>query len=89
VADYRTLLFTEQFLEMLLSKEFNHGERRQFLKALRLLDTNEKHHSLRAHELTHDLAGKWSASASKSLRMTFTREAEGKKRMLTCSHHYE
>ena len=35
------------------------------------------------------LAGIWTASASKSLRMTFVREGEGLKIMLTCSHHYD
>jgi mRNA-degrading endonuclease YafQ of YafQ-DinJ toxin-antitoxin module len=58
------------------------------LKALRLLDQDERHLSLRVHELRGDLAGVWSASASKELRITFERISEGRKRLLTCSHHY-
>ncbi len=87
---YRTLNFTDTFLETLAdSRRFNRNERSLFLKALRLLDSDERHRSLRVHELSADLAGVWSASASDSLRMTFVREAGGSKTMLTCTHHYE
>jgi hypothetical protein len=87
---YRTLDFTETFLETLAdSRRFNRPERAQFLKALRLLDTDERHRSLRVHELSADMAGVWSASALDSLRMTFIRQAGGRKTMLACSHHYE
>jgi mRNA-degrading endonuclease YafQ of YafQ-DinJ toxin-antitoxin module len=41
-----------------------------------------------SHELRGDLAGVWSASASKELRITFERIPGGRKRLLTCSHHY-
>ena len=87
---YKTLDFTETFLESLTdSHEFNRGERKLFLKAMRLLDEDEKHRSLRVHELGRDLVGIWSASASANLRMTFLRAAGGRKVMLTCTHHYE
>jgi hypothetical protein len=85
---YRTLRFTPTFLETLLDKEFTAADRRALVKALSLLDSNERHPSLRVHELKEALAGFWSVSASKSLRMTFIREAEGIKRLMTCSHHY-
>jgi len=85
---YRTLRFTPTFLETLVDKEFSPSDRRAFVKALSLLDSNEKHPSLRVHELKDPLAGFWSVSASKSLRMTFIREPEGIKRLMTCSHHY-
>lgn len=84
----RTLAFTPTFLKTLASKEFSFAERLAFLKALSLLDDNEKHQSLRVHELKAPLAGIWSASASASLRMTFMRSPGGRKVMMTCSHHY-
>ncbi len=49
--EYTTLDFTETFLETYASREFDDEDRRQFRKALRLLDRNEKHPSLRVHEL--------------------------------------
>jgi hypothetical protein len=85
---FRTLRFTPTFLETLLDKEFSASDRRAFVKALKLLDSNEKHPSLRVHELREALAGFWSVSVSKSLRMTFIHEPAGIKRLMTCSHHY-
>jgi mRNA-degrading endonuclease YafQ of YafQ-DinJ toxin-antitoxin module len=85
---YTTLAFTQTFLTTLCGKEFSAAERRAFVKALALLDENEKHPSFRVHELQGDLARLWSASASGSLRMTFTRIADGRKTMLACSRHY-
>lgn len=85
---YRTLDFTETFLETYASKAFLDRERRLFRKALRLLDQDEKHPSLRVHKLHGDQDGSWSAAASDELRMTFERLAAGRKRMLTCSRHY-
>ncbi len=85
---YRTLSFTETFLETFAGKSFNAAERRRLLKALALLDANERHPGLRVHELRGDLAGVWSASASQELRVTFERLAGGQKLLLTCSHHY-
>ncbi len=86
---YQTLSFTETFLNTLAGKDFTHSERKRFLKALRLLDENERHPSLRVHELHRDLEGVWSASASKELRITFERISGGRKLLLTCSHHYD
>ena len=87
---YRGLDFTETFLGSLAdSRRFSRAERSLFLKALRLLDTDERHRSLRVHQLSADLAGVWSVSASESLRMTFLRSAGGRKTMLSCTHHYE
>jgi hypothetical protein len=85
---YKTLDFTDTFLETFAGKEFSPGERRAFLQALRLLDRDERHPSLRVHQLRGDREGSWSASASRSLRMTFERRPDGRKRMLTCSRHY-
>jgi mRNA-degrading endonuclease YafQ of YafQ-DinJ toxin-antitoxin module len=88
-AVYSTLLFCDEFMETFGSKDFKDADRRQFRKALRLLDQNELHPSLRVHELEGSLKGVWSASASDVLRMTFTRLSDGKKAMLTCSRHYD
>ena len=86
---YRTLAFTDEFFATFGSKDFRDADRRQFRKALRLLDQDETHPSLPVHELGGNLAGLWSASASDVLRMTFVRLPEGRKAMLTCSRHYD
>ena len=84
---YRTLDFTEVWLEDFAG--FSRADRRRFLRALRLLDSNEQHPSLRVHELQGPLAGIWSASASDALRVTFERIPGGRKLLLTCSRHYQ
>lgn len=86
---YETLEFTDTFLATFASRDFAASDRKAFLKALRLLDTNERHPSLRVHQLKGDRHGSWSVSASDVLRMTFERLPDGHKRMLTCSRHYD
>ena len=86
---YRTLDVTVTFLEDFASKDFSAADRKSFLKALRLLDANDKHPSLRVHRLEGDREGSWSASASGVLRITFERMDGGRKRLLTCSKHYD
>lgn len=86
-AGYEHPDFTDTFLRTFSTKDFSVSERAAFLKALRLLDTNEAHPSLRVHKLTGDREGSWSAAASQVLRMTFERLPDGRKRMLTCSRH--
>jgi hypothetical protein len=85
---YATVVFTQTFLTTLCGKEFSAAERRAFVKALGLLDEDDRHPSLRVHELRGDLARMWSASASDSLRMTFLRIGGGSRVMLACSRHY-
>ncbi len=87
--DYTSLTVPSEFIESFGAREFSYAERQRFVRALRLLDTNEKHPSLRVHQLRGDQAGIWSASASDELRLTFERLPEGKKRMLACSRHYQ
>jgi mRNA-degrading endonuclease YafQ of YafQ-DinJ toxin-antitoxin module len=87
-APFQSLDFTDTFLETFGSKDFTAVERKAIRKALRLLDSDERHPSLRVHQLEGDLAGLWSASASDVLRLTFVRMAHGRKTMLTCSRHY-
>jgi hypothetical protein len=88
-AGYRALDFTDTFLATFASGGFSASERKAFLKALRQLDEGERHPSLRVHELKGDREGSWSASASAALRMTFERQPGGRKRLLTCSRHYD
>ena len=86
---YQSIELTEVFLETFASRDFSAADRRHFLKALRLLDQDERHPSLRAHQLRGDREGSWSASASRELRLTFERLPDGQRRMLTCSRHYD
>jgi hypothetical protein len=86
---YRSLDFTETFLHTFASKDLTAADRSAVLKALKLLDEDERHPSLRAHKLEGDRDGSWSASASKVLRVTFERLGEGRKRLLTCPKHYD
>ena len=88
-APFQTLDFTDTFLETFGSKDFTVADRKAMRKALRLLDHDEKHPSLRVHQLGGDLAGLWSASASDSLRLTFIRTDRGRKTLLSCSRHYD
>lgn len=86
---YRRIDFTDTFLESFSSKDLTSSDRAAILKALRLLDDDEQHPSLRVHKLAGDREGSWSASASRLLRLTFERLDAGRKRMLTCSKHYD
>jgi mRNA-degrading endonuclease YafQ of YafQ-DinJ toxin-antitoxin module len=87
--EYRTLEFTATFLTTFAGRAFTAADRSAILKALRLLDEDERHPSLRVHQLKGDLEGTWSASASGVLRVTFERLPDGRKRLLTCSKHYD
>lgn len=87
--EYASLDFTETFLETYSSRDFSKGDRAQFKRALRLLDQNERHPSLKVHPLQGDQEGAWAAYASEVLRVTFERRPGGRKRMLTCSQHYD
>ena len=86
---FRSLDFTDTFLETFGSRDFTAAERKAIRKALRLLDSDERHPSLRVHQLQGDLTGLWSASASDVLRLTFVRAAQGRKTMVSCSRHYD
>ena len=87
--EYRTLEFTHTFLITLAAKDFTPADRASILKALMLLDRDDRHPSLRVHKLEGDREGAWSASASRVLRITFERLEGGRKRLLTCSKHYD
>jgi mRNA-degrading endonuclease YafQ of YafQ-DinJ toxin-antitoxin module len=85
---YPNLEPSDEFFRSLFDGHFSRAEREQLLKALRLLDENERHPSLRVHQLKGPLAGVWSASASASLRITFERLPEGRTRLVEASRHY-
>jgi len=86
---YDTLELTPTFLNDLIDRRFSASDRGRILRALRLLDLDEKHRSLRVHQLRGPLQEVWSASASDQLRITFSRMADGRKLLLTCSRHYD
>lgn len=86
---FQTLELTPKFLDDFGSKDFSQPERRAIRRALQRLDEEERQPSLRVHQLTGDLAGTWSASASASLRIAFLRTADGRKIILGCSKHYD
>jgi mRNA-degrading endonuclease YafQ of YafQ-DinJ toxin-antitoxin module len=65
---YRTLDFTAEFLQDLVRLSTADG--RKIVKALELLDRNEKTPGLEVHQLTGALTGTWSVKASKGLRLT-------------------
>jgi mRNA-degrading endonuclease YafQ of YafQ-DinJ toxin-antitoxin module len=86
---FKSLDFTDTFLETFGSKGFSAADRRAIRKALRSLDSDEQHPSLRVHQLKGDLTGLWSASASDALRLTFVRTGQGRKTLVSCSRHYD
>jgi hypothetical protein len=63
-------------------------DQRRVIRALEQLDSDERTLSLRVHRLQGSQAGLCSASASRSLRISFLRLDRGRKLMLECSQHY-
>jgi hypothetical protein len=63
-------------------------DQRRVIRALEQLDSDERTLSLRVHRLQGSQAGLWSASASRSLRISFLRLDRGRNLMLECSQHY-
>jgi hypothetical protein len=87
--EYATIILTTDFVDSYGGQEFSAAERQRFARALRLLDSNEQHPSLRVHQLKGKQSGVWSAAASDELRITFERRPDGKKIILRCSRHYQ
>jgi mRNA-degrading endonuclease YafQ of YafQ-DinJ toxin-antitoxin module len=86
---FDTLVITPGFLDDFASKDFTPTDRRAIRQALVRLDEDDRHPSLRVHQMTGDLAGSWSASASKRLRIIFVRLPGGQKFITGCSKHYD
>jgi len=87
--NFDSLTFSDEFFRAFADRRFTPSERVRVLKAMGLLDTNEKHPSLRVHLLTGDLAGVWSASVSDSIRIHFVRTQDGRKRCVALTRHYD
>jgi hypothetical protein len=85
-APYRSIELSPAFMRSIL--DLRPVEQRRVIAAVLLLDENERHPLLRVHQLQGDRAGQWSASASDSLRITFQRLPEGRKRLIAASRHY-
>jgi hypothetical protein len=86
---YSSIRLTAEFLQSWGDRKFTAEDRARLLRALRLLDSNEKHPSLRVHALRGDMEGSWSASASDALRIEFERGEGGVKILVRCTKHYE
>jgi mRNA-degrading endonuclease YafQ of YafQ-DinJ toxin-antitoxin module len=86
---YPSLEFTDRFLKSLYAGRFGASEVSRILPALHLLDSDERHPSLRVHQLERELQGEWSASVTDELRVTFERPGGGRERLLTVSRHYQ
>lgn len=84
--EFKTLLFTPQFMRQLIA--LSPPNQRRILRALELLDGNERHPSLNVHPLHGPLEGSWAVYASQGLRVTFVRLEGGRKLLQTCSQHY-
>ena len=84
---YRTLEFMRATFLTSLS-DLAPDDQRRIIRALEQLDTDERLLSLRVHQLKGSRAGLWSASASRSLRITFLRLESGRKLLVECSQHY-
>lgn len=90
MSDYLPSLdLTVRFIDDLLNNNFSAAERSAVKKALALLDENERHPSLHVHRLDGDSEGSWTAYVTRSIRITFVRLPEGRKRLLTLTRHYD
>lgn len=84
---YQTLEFMRATFLTSLS-DLARDDRRRVIRALEQLDSGERTLSLRVHRLHGSRADLWSASASRSLRITFPRLGGGRKLLVECSQHY-
>lgn len=85
---YHTLEFMRAtFLNSL--SDIAPDDQRRVIRAIEQLDDNERMPSLRVHQLKGSKTGFWSASASRSLRITFLRLTDGRKLLVDCSQHYD
>lgn len=87
VRAYQALEFARATFLFSLS-ELAPDDQRRVIRALDQLDGDERTLSLRVHRLHGSRVGLWSASASRSLRITFLRLEGGRKLVVECSQHY-
>ncbi len=84
--DYQTIIFTTEFTASIA--RLSSADLRRVFRAVQQLDTDETTPSLNVHQLKGQQAGTWTAYATRSLRVTFARLDDGRKRLLEASHHY-
>lgn len=90
MSDYLpSLRLSKRFTADLLDNRWTAAERSAVKKALELLDTKDQHPSLRIHRLAGDPEGSWTAYVTMSVRITFRREPDGLKQLLTLTKHYD
>lgn len=87
--NFDSLTFSDEYFRAFADRRFTPSDRARVLKAMALLDSDEKHPSLRVHLLKGHLAGVWSASVSDSIRIHFLRLPDGRKRCVTVTKHNE
>lgn len=83
---YQSIIVTPEFLDTLT--RLSQADQRRILRALLLLDADDRHPSLNVHQLKGKEAGLWAAYATKSLRITFRRLDGGRKELDAASQHY-
>lgn len=86
---FDSLGFSAEYFRAFADRRFTPSDRARVLKAMELLDQNEKHPSLRVHLLSGELRGLWSASVTDSIRIVFLRTADGRKLCVNLTKHYE
>ena len=87
--NFDSLGFSDEFFSAFADRRYTPQDRARVLKALDLLDKNEKHPSLRVHALKGNLAGLWSASVTDYIRIHFVRLPNGRRRCVNLTKHYE
>lgn len=87
--NFESLTFTDEYFRDFADRRFSPQERARTLKAMDLLDRDERHPSLRVHALSGRLSGLWSASVTDNIRIQFVRLDGGRKRCVSLSKHYE
>lgn len=85
---FDSLGFSDEFFRNFAGRQFSPQDRARVLRSLGMLDENERHPSLRVHQLQGNLEGIWSASVSDVIRIHFIRLPDGRKRCINLTRHY-
>ena len=89
MGEWEPLEFTPQFMQSLERIRLRPAEFSRFLRGLTLLAENERHPSLRIHQMKGDQAGLWTASLSDVLRVRYRKLPDGKKLLVDLTQHYD
>ena len=87
--NFESLAFSDEYFRDFADRRFSPQERARALKAMDLLDRDERHPSLRVHALSGNLSGLWSASVTDNIRIEFVRLPGGRKRCVSLTKHYK